>query len=68
MSVRAEYLRAPEIARHLGVSERSVRRWIASGEVPSVKIGGSRLVALEDLGKLLNADKPLPDNSEYNET
>ena len=52
------YLRAAGIAQHLGVSERTVRRWIASRELPSVKIGGARLVAKEDLERLLAPNKP----------
>jgi excisionase family DNA binding protein len=43
------FLRAAEIAEQLDVSLRTVRRWIADGTLPSVKIGGVRLVAEEDL-------------------
>ncbi len=43
------YLRAGQIAAALGVSLRTVRRWIADGTLPSVKIGGVRLVAEDDL-------------------
>ena len=49
-----QYLRAAEIARLTGLSERTVRRWIASGELPSVKVGGSRLVARADLERALS--------------
>jgi excisionase family DNA binding protein len=35
---------------------RTVRRWIADGALPSVKIGGARLVAEADLRRLLQAD------------
>jgi excisionase family DNA binding protein len=45
MTESREYLRAGDIARLVGVSERTVRRWIATGELPSVKIAGTRLVA-----------------------
>ena len=54
MTGSAQYLRAAEIARLLGISERTVRRWIASGELPSVKVGGSRLVARADLERTLS--------------
>ena len=54
MTGSAQYLRAAEIARHLGISERTVRRWIAAGELPSVKLGGSRLVAKADLERVLS--------------
>src|SRR5262245_58765682 len=45
MNVRAEYLRAVEIARLTGVSIRTVRRWIADEIIPSTKLGGARLVS-----------------------
>jgi excisionase family DNA binding protein len=48
-----EYLRADEIARLTGVSLRTVRRWIAAGTLPSVKVGGVRLVARQTLQKTL---------------
>ena len=44
MNGASEYLRAGKIARLLGLSERTVRRWIASGELASVRVGGARLV------------------------
>ena len=51
------YLRAREIAELLGVTERTVRRWIADSILPSTKIGGSRLVARGDLDRLLGEDE-----------
>lgn len=53
MTVPRDYLRADEIARLSGVSVRTVRRWIASKTLPSVKVGGVRLVARETLEKTL---------------
>lgn len=53
MSGRSKYLRAPAIAELLGVEIRTVRRWIADGTLPSVKLGGARLVAEADLLRLL---------------
>ena len=47
------YLRAAEIAAILGVDLRTVRRRIADGTLPSVKIGGARLVAEADLRRLI---------------
>jgi excisionase family DNA binding protein len=44
-----EYLRADEIARLTGTSVRTVRRWIAAGTLPSVKVAGVRLVAKQTL-------------------
>jgi excisionase family DNA binding protein len=48
-----EHLRAGEIARLCGVSVRTVRRWIAAETLPSVKVGGVRLVARVALGQTL---------------
>ena len=56
MKVRAEYLRAGDIAHLTGMSIRTVRRWVASGLLPSVKVGGSRLVAAADLERLLRPE------------
>ncbi|GAB2206642.1 hypothetical protein ROS1_34590 [Roseibium sp. ROS1] len=53
---------ASEIADALGKTERTVRRWIAEGSLPSVKIGGSRLVAVAEFNRLLGIeDWTLPD-------
>jgi len=53
MSGSPKYLRARQIAEVLGVSVRTVRRWIADGTLSSVKIGGTRVVADTDLLRLL---------------
>ncbi|MCH7972049.1 MAG: MMPL family transporter, partial [Chloroflexi bacterium] len=37
------------IAAALGLSERTIRRWISDGTLPSSKLGGARLVARADL-------------------
>jgi excisionase family DNA binding protein len=50
------YLRARAIAELLDVDVRTVRRWIADGTLPSIKVGGARLVAEADLQRLLQAD------------
>ena len=47
------HLRAGEVAVELGVSERTVRRWIADGTLRSMKIGGTRLVARAELERLM---------------
>jgi excisionase family DNA binding protein len=54
MTVCAQYLSADQIAIKLGVSVRTVRRWLASGLLRSVRIGGRRLVAEIDLEHLLS--------------
>ncbi len=49
------HLRAKQIASALGLSERTVRRWISDGTLPSRRLGGARLVARADLDRLLAA-------------
>jgi excisionase family DNA binding protein len=61
MSRGPEYLRATEIARLTGMSLRTVRRWIDDEIIPSVKLGGARLVARTELGRLLST---LPTSTE----
>jgi excisionase family DNA binding protein len=46
MTEPRQYMRAGELAQSLGVTARTVRRWIATGVIPSVKVGGSRLVPI----------------------
>jgi len=53
MTAAREYLRADEIARLTGVSVRTVRPWIAAGTLPSVKVGGVRLVARGAIQQML---------------
>jgi excisionase family DNA binding protein len=50
-----DFLRAGDIARCAGVSVRTVRRWIAAETLPSVKIGGVRLVARKDLERTVSS-------------
>jgi excisionase family DNA binding protein len=54
MAERPRYLRAAEIADIVGVSVRTVRRWMSGGILRSVKVGGARLVAEADLLQLLH--------------
>lgn len=44
-----EYLKIPEVARRLDISEKTARRYIRSGELPSAFIGGAYRVSEEDL-------------------
>ena len=53
MNDRQQYLRAREIAELLGQSVRTIRRRIKDGTLPSIKIGGARLVAKDDLLRVL---------------
>ena len=49
-----DYLRAADIAELTGMSVRTIRRWIADEILPSIKLGGARLVARADLDRLLS--------------
>ena len=60
----SDYLRARQIADTLGVTERTVRRWIADGVLPSCRLGGARLVAHSDLERRLS---PTADTEEEDE-
>ena len=55
----AAFLRPRQIAEMLGVTERTVRRWIAEGTLPSVKLGGARLVARATLAQRLGTSLDL---------
>ena len=61
------YCRAREVADLLGVRERTVRRWIADGILPSRRIGGARLVAKADLDRLLGTSFDLSEEDEDEE-
>ena len=54
------FLRPRQISEMLGVTERTIRRWIADGTLPSVKLGGARLVARVTLEQRLGAPIDLP--------
>jgi excisionase family DNA binding protein len=47
------FLSAKELADMISTSERTVRRWIACDEIPSVRIGGKRLIHIEVVAKRL---------------
>ena len=57
------FLRPRQIAELLNVTERTVRRWIADGKIPSVKLGGARLVARATLERRLGTPIDLPEES-----
>lgn len=55
MTDRLAY-RVAEAARLLGVSERTVRRLVASGQLRAVTVGGIVLVPRAELDRLLEGD------------
>ena len=61
------FLRPRQIAEMLGVTERTVRRWIADGTLTSVKLGGARLVSRSTLEQRLGAPIDLPEEGDGEE-
>ena len=56
MTDAPEFLRAADIVRLTGLSLRTVRRWIADEILPSVKVGGARLVPRKGLERVLSPE------------
>jgi excisionase family DNA binding protein len=54
-AVPAMAIRTPGVARILGISERSAQRLISEGTLPSIRIGGMRLVRLRAVEKFLSS-------------
>ena len=48
-------LRLREAADALGVSEGTIRTWIAAGEIPATKIGGLWIISSDTIDRLLAA-------------
>lgn len=46
-------LNAAEVARRLGVADKTVYRWIDQGRIPAHRIGGRVLIAVRDFEALL---------------
>ncbi|MDP8951028.1 MAG: helix-turn-helix domain-containing protein [Actinomycetota bacterium] len=49
----SEYLKLPEVAQRLGVSEKTARRYVKQGTLPSVFVGGAYRVTPEDVAAFL---------------
>jgi len=64
MTDAPDFLRAGGIARLVGVSVRTVRRWIADDTLPSMKVRGVRLVSRKELGRVLSPPTPDWDDAE----
>jgi excisionase family DNA binding protein len=56
----AEYLKLAEVARKLDVSEKTARRYVKSGEIPSVFIGNKYRVSKDDLQEYIRGAKVHP--------
>ena len=64
MNGGTEYLRARDVAELTGVTIRTVRRWIADEIIPSTRLGGARLVAKAELGRLFSPTSETTDETE----
>ena len=55
----ARLLRAREVAQMLGVDPKRVRELVASGDLPSVRLGGQgwHRFRLEDVDRLIGGDR-----------
>jgi len=53
-------IKIPELAQRLGVSEQTARRYVKSGELPSVFIGGAYRVSEADLEEYLRGARVQP--------
>lgn len=56
----AEQLKLPEIAQRLGVSEKTARRYVKSGALPSVFVGGAYRVSEDELEAFLQGARVTP--------
>jgi excisionase family DNA binding protein len=59
----SDYLKIPEVARRLDVSEKTARRYIRSAELPSAFIGGAYRVSEEDLDAYVRAAAVTPEEA-----
>ena len=59
-------LKTPEVAQILRVSQPTVRRIIADGDLRSIKVGRSVRVDLADLTEYLKGNDAEPNNTEEN--
>jgi excisionase family DNA binding protein len=56
----ADYLKIPEVAHLLGLSEKTIRRRVKAGEIPSVFIGGVYRIPQADLNEYLQLARVRP--------
>ena len=59
----ADYLKIPELARRLDVSEKTVRRYVKAGALPSTFIGGAYRVTEEDLEEFVHRAEVTPEEA-----
>jgi excisionase family DNA binding protein len=56
----ADYVKLPEVARRLDVSEKTARRMVKAGKLPAMFIGGAYRVSEEDLAAFLESSRVDP--------
>ena len=56
----ADYVKLPEVARRLDISEKTARRMVKAGKLPALFIGNAYRVSEEDLEKYLESAKVEP--------
>lgn len=55
------YTDVQQAAKHANVSPATIRAWIASGELKTIKLGGAHIIRLEDLEQAMKIErKPGP--------
>jgi len=59
----ADYLKIPEVARRLDVSEKTARRYVKAGALPSTFIGGAYRVTEEDLEEFVHRAEVTPEEA-----
>lgn len=57
-------IRIDELAEQLEVSRRTVERWVKNGEVDSFKIGGTRFIPVDSVGKKNDNVRQFPTDSD----
>lgn len=57
MDDKSVVYRVYEVAEMLKVSIETVRRWIRSGKVKSIRLGRSHLIPKAEIDKLMNVDE-----------
>jgi len=64
LATQERFYSLEEVAQRLGVSERTVRRWIKSGELPAYKPGREYRIRDGELEEFLQSRKARPDQAE----
>ena len=60
-------LKVDQAARSLAISKRTLRRLIANGEIPAVKVGRSIRILPDDLAEYLRASRIPTDRQAHND-